>query len=254
MKRIYSLIIAIVLLLTLSTLCFAQTPKIADRAGLLTEHQIADLESRAQALADRYDIDVAIVTTKSLGSKSARDYADDYFDYNGYGIGSDHSGIIFLISTEERDWWISTSGKGIQALTDYGIDCLFDAVSDELAQDQWYDAFSSYLDHLQDYLEAYEQGTPIDKAPNYLLRLAIALVIGAVIGGIAIAVMRSKMNTARRQTGASSYLVDGSYQLNVCRDMYLYGHTSRVRKQENSGSSTHRSSSGRSHGGRGGKF
>jgi DNA primase len=43
----------------------------------------------------------------------------------------------------------------------------------------------------------------------------------------------------------------GSYDLFRCHDIYLYSHTSRTRKSE---SSTHSSSSGRSHGGRSGRF
>ena len=58
---------------------------------------------------------------------------------------------------------------------------------------------------------------------------------------------------------AAAYVKRGSMNVTQARDLYLYSHVDRqVRQKESSssggGSRTHRSSSGRTHGGRGGKF
>jgi uncharacterized protein len=268
------------------------TPKIVDEYDLLTTEQEEDLEEKARKIVDKYDMDVVIVTVWSLGGKSAEAYADDYFDYNGYGIGEDYSGCLFLLSMEYRDWAISTCGDSIYALTDYGIEQLFESCKDYLSDDRDYKAFDVYLDQLDYYFRAYENGSPIDgyhdsDVDDYIIYdpndsdgtvhykrqpgtfdiiriVAVGVVAGLLIGGLVLWSLRSSMNTFRAQRNASSYIPAGSFHLTARRDVFLYSNVSKVRRQSNSGggsgrsrgggSSVHRSSSGRSHGGRSGKF
>lgn len=287
-KRILLLLLCFSLLLPVTV--HAANPKVIDDADLLTNQETDLLESSAQSLADTYQMDVVILTVDSLGGKTSEAYADDYFDYNGYGIGDDFSGILLLVSMEQRDWSISTCGEAIYAVTDYGIESLAEVFLPYLSNGRYYDAFRIYLQELETYFKAYRSGDPIDgyigsydgqgtyqpgtqdeivyyEEPfgfsDVMVRLLVALVIGAVIAGIVLLVMRGRMNTAKQQSGAKNYMVSGSYNLYRCQDFYLYSRTSRTRKQENNssgghggggGSSVHHSSSGRSHGGGHGKF
>lgn len=258
MKKI-SILLCLLMILAICTPAYAASPKIVDKADLLTDSQEAVLASKAEALTDEYAMDVVILTVDSLGYKSATAYADDYFDYNGYGIGPRKSGVLFLISMENRDWAISTCGDAIDALTDYGLDKLFETISDDLSDNDFYSAFSTYLTELDTYFEAYEEGSPIDKEVTPLDMIPvvlISLVLGLIVAAIVIWFMTRSMNTARAQRSAQSYVTPGSFDLRNRQDIYLYSHTSRVRRAESSsgGSSIHRSSSGRSHGGRSGKF
>lgn len=258
MKKLTSLFIACLLILSLAVPAFATggLPKIVDEAGILTTYEEEKLEERAQILADQYHIDVVILTVDSLNGRNITAYADDYFDYNGYGIGSNHSGVLLMLSMEYRDWAISTCGDGIKALTDYGQEQIMDDVLDYLRDDEYYEGFEAYLELLDEYFEAYEKGEPIDESRNVLFDLLIAIGIGVLAGFITITVMKSGMKTVKPQRGAQSYVIQNSYKLRYQRDMFLYSRTSRTRKQSSSsgGSSTHRSSSGRRHGGSRGKF
>lgn len=293
MKKIIPILLCLLLILSMTIAASAASPKIVDDAGLLTESQVQALEEKARQLTEKYEMDVVIVTVWSLDGKTSTAYADDYFDYNGYGIGEDYSGVLFLLSMEYRDWAISTCGETIYALTDYGIESLFSAVSGYLADDEYYEAFDAYLDELPAYFDAYREGDPIDGyiggydgpgtyepgpqddiyyydygpgAGDIIKMILIGLVIGAVAGGLTIFVMSRQMNTARSQSGAKSYMVGGTYELRQRQDIFLYSRVSKVRKADNSnnssrggrggggGSSVHRSSSGRSHGGGRGKF
>jgi len=237
MKRLIPILLCLLLILPVS----AAPPNVVDNAALLTRTQTAHLEQKAQTLTDTYDLDVAIVTVNSLGGKSSQAYADDFYDNNGYGIGSRYSGVLLLVSMTEREVAISTCGDAIDAITDREIDRLLDTVAPYLSDGEYFDGFCAYLDELESCMEGNSGGFGIG---NILL----SLLIGAAVGGIVIWVMRSKMNTAKPQSGAQNYMVSGSYDLYRCQDFYLYSRTSRVRKSQDS-SSTHRSSSGRSHGG-----
>ena len=137
MKRIITLFLSLLLLACLPLSVFAtendtvltvgssNAAYVVDDADLLSASEASELSSIAEEISRRQQCDVVILTVDSLGGKSATAYADDYFDYNGYGYGADRSGILFLLSMEERDWWMSTRGSAIQAFTDDGIQYLF---------------------------------------------------------------------------------------------------------------------------------
>lgn len=262
MKKVTSLLIALLLTLSVSVTAFAigGSPKIVDDADILSASEEATLETMALALSSKYDMDVVILTVETVWPEDITDYADDYFDYNGYGIGSKHSGVLLLLDIEEREWAISTCGNAIDALTDYGQEQLMDEVLDYLGNDAYFDGFRVYLDQLDDYFNAYENGDPIDKKRDLfdiVFDLVVALGIGAVAGFITITVMKSGMKTVKQQRGARSYVKQGSFKISKQRDMFLYTRTTKTRRQSSSsggGSSTHRSSSGRSHGGSRGRF
>lgn len=258
MKKTFIITLCLLMtLLALHTSVFATNDtKVVDNADILTESQVANLEKEARSLVAEHSMDVVILTVLGTNGEDIMDLADDYFDYNGYGIGSKDSGVILVLDMSGREWWLSTCGDTIDALTDYGQEKLMDEVIPYFSDGNYYDGFRTYLAQLDVYFDAYERGEPIDRGTNYFLIVAVALVVGALVGWITILVMKSGMKTTRPQSGASEYIEEGSFQLVGQRDIYLYSHTSKVKKAESSssGSSTHRSSSGRSHGGSGGRF
>lgn len=250
-QRILALIVLAILLISLAPAAFASQPEqplIVDMADLLTSREENDLEDLAREIRDSHQMDVVIVTVDSLEGKSAQDYADDYYDDHGYGVGSQYSGVLLLIDMGSRQWHISTCGDAIKAISDRDVDALFEAMSDDLSDGEYYQAFKQYLNALDDHLEK-ESGGP------GIMAVVIALLVGLAAGGIGLLILRSGMNTRRKQSSAGDYLKRDSYHLRVHRDMFLYSRVSkRPRPKDNSGSSVHRSSSGRSHGGGGGRF
>ena len=287
MRRYILIFLCLVLLIVSSLPCMAAQPKIVDDAELLTSDEVALLEAKAQQLTQTYGMDVVILTCYSFTGNSIEAFADDYYDNNGYGIGDDYSGVLFMLSMEYRDWAISTCGDTIYALTDYGTQELFSDIAPYLSDDEYYLAFDAYLDLLEEYFSAYDSGTPIDGVQEeyygpgsyesatqedvvyydevkdfswYIKKFFISLVVGAIVALIVLLIMRSNMNTARQQHGADSYVRTGSCNIHRHQDLFLYSTVNKVRRQENSssgssgGSSVHRGSSGRSHGGGHGKF
>lgn len=234
--------------------------KVVDNADILTDIEESELESTAQRMTTELGFDIVIVTTESLGNKSAEAYADDFFDYNGYGVGKDYTGVLFLISMEGRDWAISTCGKGIAALSDSELDSIFYRISSYLSEDRYYEAFSEYLAVLESELNEYIDETTVSAGEVVVAFLKNAF-IGAIIAGIALFIMSRGMKTDVKQKNAVNYVVVGTYNLKQHSDRFLYTNTTKTRRSSNSssggrsgGGSSHRSSSGRSHGGRSGKF
>lgn len=274
MKRKVVLLILCVLLCSACIFSVYASDRVlvTDNAGLLNSRELAALETTAQTLTDTYKMDVAILMVDSLDGETSQAYADQYYDQHGFA----DDGLLFLLAMEEREWYISTSGNAIYAFTDYGLALLGDGVVPYLSSGNYAEGFHFYLSSLYGYFDAYVQGTPIDgRADPYYPSnrdavvyyeqhrsissvVMTSLVIGIIAAGISILIMRYSMNTKRRKHNAGDYLKQGSFHLRLHRDVYLYSNISKVRRQQNTshsgGSSVHRSSGGRSHGGRGGKF
>ena len=287
MKKFLALILSVFILIPLPVYGSTSLPRIVDHADLLTTDEEIYLEKKALQLSTAYDMDVIILTVDSLDGATAEEYADNYFDENGYGIGDDYSGVLFLLSMEYRDWAMSTCGETIYALTDYGVQQVFYETAGYLSENRYFEAFNAYLDALEPYFSAYMQGEPIDgnignyNGPGmfipgtaddiiyyeepvqrnfgwYIKKLLLSLLIGVIVAGIALLIMRSKMNTAKAQRDAVNYVSGGAAKITGYRDIFLYSNVKKTRKEQTSssggGSSVHMSSSGRSHGGGHGKF
>lgn len=86
-------------------------PRLADQEELLTTEEQEELLARLDEISERQQCDVVIVTVASIEGKTATEYADDYFDYQGYGYGEKSDGILLLVGMKERVWAISTHGS-----------------------------------------------------------------------------------------------------------------------------------------------
>ena len=243
-------------------------PYVVDNAGLLSASEQAALEEKAEQLSEKWSCDLVIVTAPELTSSSAMTMADDFFDYNGYGVGEQRSGTLLLICMDTRDFWISTRGYGAYAFTDYGMEQMDSVYVPYLSTGDYYRAFDAYLSECDRYLAAAEEGTPIDVPPEEppkalsgprAFGAAIVAFFSALISGSS---EKSKLKSVKRQTGASSYEKKDSLNVSTVRDIFLYRNTTStpiVRSTSSSGgghggSTMHTSSSGASHGGHGGKF
>ncbi len=257
MKKIIGIFLALCLLSALCLTAHASSPLLTDDADLLTTAEAASLEHKLNDISARQGVDIVIVTVNSTDGKSPMNFADDWYDYNDYR----DDGILLLISMEESDWHVSTAGYGITAITDAGQEYISDQFVPLLSEGDFAEAFDTFADLCDSFITQAKTGDPYDshnlpKEPfDVILNLAIAIVIGFVAAFIATGIMKGKLKTVRQQVKADNYVTPGSLQLTGSRDLFLYSQVTKTeRPQANSGSSTHRSSSGRTHGGGGGKF
>ena len=121
-------------------------PRLVDRGELLTDREESELLSKLDEISERQKMDVVVVTVDGLEGKTAMAYADDFYDYNGYGYGDSRDGILLLISMEERDWRISTCGYGITVFTDAGQEYISDKFLPYLSDGDYSEAFTKYAD------------------------------------------------------------------------------------------------------------
>lgn len=262
-KSIHILLIALSMLFVLAvSVSAADLPLIYDEADLLTDIEEAALLSKLEAISDEADMDVVIALVNSTGELSPMEYADDFFDYNGYGRGDNRDGLVLLVSMEYSDWWISTRGYAVTAFTDAGIEYIGEQVTPYLSDGKYADAVEEFAAQCETFIAQAKTGDPFDthnlpKEPfNKGMALVIALIAGFIIGKIYAGKLKGELTSVRRQNAAVGYVREGSLNVTNSNEFFLYRNVSRSAKPTSSsgGSSTHTSSSGASHGGGGGKF
>ncbi len=227
----------------------AHPARVVDECGVLDATLLQSLNDKMDEISNRHQVDVALLITANPGEKSYEAFADDYFDYNGYGIGENFDGIMLVYFVEGGDngngyVHITTCGMGIDAITDANEDAIFDRIASDIVSGNYEYAFTEYADMCDEYITDL---TTFDAGFN----LVIALAVGFIVAFIATGSMKSKLKSVAAKKEANSYLKPGSLMITDSRDMFLYRQVTYTKKEQNNSSDTHTSSSGRTHGGGG---
>ena len=242
-------------------------PRLTDNAGLLSIHDAEKLTSLLDDISESHDFEVVIATVDFLDNRSPKQYAADWYDYNGYGMAEDDSGIIFMISMGDRDWAISTRGFGIEAFTDAGQDMLIERLIGDLSDGYYMDAFTTFAESCDEFLTRAESGDPYDvgnmpKKPMSFFYYVICAIIALIVGFTGAGSLKSQLKSVQKQVRADSYSRKNSLAIPERNEIFLYSNVSKMARPKETrsssgrsgGSSTYSSSSGRSHGGSSGKF
>lgn len=313
MKKALSLIICTFLLFSFTASAFAydysgsgRTALINDFAELVPDEDEFILNSKLEQISETNKCEVAILTVNTTDGKDITEFADDYYDYNGFGYGENEDGIMLVINMGTREFATTTHGTAIEIFTDYNLAQLENEFVSYLSDAQYTNAFIAFYEKCDriftdynDYTDNYDGGYvyfPDDDDYGYypddddyvyypddddyvyyndkteiselfsIKWIATSIIIGLVIAFIYTSHLKSQLKTVRSKASASDYVVPGSMQLTQQRDVYMYGNIKKTPKPKNNstgrsggssfggGSSTHRSSSGRTHGGSRGRF
>lgn len=238
---------------------FAGRP-VVDMAGILTLSEQQEIAARFTEFSESLKTDASVVLVPDTGDLTAEAYADDFFDYGGYGYGEDRDGILLLIATGDgggrREAHISTSGKRtINTVTDSRIDDLLDALIDGGAADGNYAAgINAYIDELYTIIQSPEQAAAAKLKSSLLFALGTGVFVFLIsflvlLKRYKIAGAKPYYNRAKQTTVRFASVNDPLISTNTISTV-----RPKNRSSGSSGSSTHTSSSGRSHGGGGRSF
>ena len=253
----------------------SEVSTVSDGAGLLTGDQLSKLQAKADELSEQYQADFVIVTVNSLGGKTPKAYANDYYDDHRFGRGTSRDGMLMLIAMDSRDYYFLTNGAPTEKLAQAGgLSVLENKVVSHLSNGDYYAAFDIYLDtasavvakplsapgasnpaYNDDFVYIGFDDIPYEPSPaERWQRVGIFALIGAAAGFLTTFIMKRGMKTARAQKMAMNYVRPGSFHLTRQQDIYLYRTRTRVRVQSNNNSGGGGGRSGGSRGGGGGKF
>ena len=259
---------AALLCIALAVPCFAGGVRCVDDANLLSDYELQSVMEKLDEVSEKHNVDITVLTTYSTYGESVVEYADDYYDNSDWGQGLSRDGVMLMISMEDRDWYISTCGEGIHAITDYGVSYIGSEIINELSEGDYAGAFEHYADVCDKMLTQAENGKPYDVNNkveeedeesggfNFMGGL-MSLFMGVLTAIFPTLGMKNKLKSVNNQVKASNYVKNGSLNLAQKSDSFMYSHVATVpivQNDSHGGSSTHMSSGGMSHGGGGGKF
>ena len=236
-----SLLAACLLLaLSLAPGAFAKGSYVLDDYGLYDSSTRQELEQSASQLASTYGVAPYLVVVDDIGSQTVRSFAESYWLDHELGIGSDASGIMFLIAVDSRDYVTITHGTGIYAFTDYGIEQLEDAVVSYLGDDEWEDAAECYYEQCSSILAfCADKGEPFDshndpaaRAVALGMALAIALLLALAVAFIVRRILKGQLKSVAAGSSAASFLA-GSVVLTAQQDVFTGSHVSVVQLPKN---------------------
>lgn len=246
----------------------AESANVKDFMNYLTAGELSVLQDRAEQIKSTYGLEPVIVITDNVEGKSSMAYADDYYDYNGYGADADKSGLLMLINMADRDVWISTTGKAIDIFTDDRISAMQDGVVGYLKEENYDGACTSFLGDIENYAlqgvpsgqyrverEAPYRGTYWERAQE-MMRSPWVYIVPLLIS-IGATVIITLSNKGRVTVTAQTYEEKGSFVVTREINDFLREHLTQVKIERDSGgsgSSTHTGGSGTSHGGGGRGF
>ena len=271
MKKRITIIIMVLLLAfaAFSGLAFAQGISnnilFSDPAYTVSDEELDSLNAKLMEISERQQCEVIIYTTRDYYGETAQEYADGYYDQYGYGYGSDRSGILLVINSEDRTYAISTCGYGITAFTDAGLDYIVEQMRPALSEDDYTSALNTYADLCDQFLTQAHAGEPYDngtlpgqekKIDKLFVDIPVGVGAGLLISFLAAGKDKSELKTVRHKEEATQYLCAGSLQLTNKGEQFLYQNVETTEKEKSSGggSSTHTSASGQEHGGKSGSF
>ena len=224
-------------------------PLVVDQANIIPDDVEKALITRCETIAEEYKMEVAIVTANDFDGKSSEAYADDFYDFNGYGYGEKDDGMLVVYKPGEegeREIWITTHGNGSSVFFQGIRDGIIADMKDYLIAEDYDKAFNMYLDRAEEQLKP---GIPV-------IWLFVLALVGAVVGLIITGSMTAKNKSVIAQNQAKVYTRQGSMNVTGAQDVFAYSFVNTTPKAQNNDtdSSTHTSSSGRTHSGSGAKF
>ena len=266
-------LLALLMLLWLPVTALAQNPAVVDDANLFSTQEEAEIQEKAMEIIQRYQVDVVVVTSYAPQKGKSLAFADDYYDRNGYGVGEDEAGLLYLIDMSNRVPTISTKGIMIDYITDSRLEELFDCSYDALAAGDYARSTMQLLNRLESFLaDGIQEGSfRYDKATGKRLTgLYNALTSGellvAVLAGIGVALGMIALIAGKYQLRTSTYHYDlqehSSFHADVDQERYIRStvvhrakpqHTGHPGGRGGGGSGVHTSSGGGVHGGGSGR-
>lgn len=211
MQKVYALVAAVFLVICTGTVhCPAaeSTPAaesvpavvLEDKAGLLSEDEIAWLKEEAQTVADKSGFNMILGTCDDAAGKTVREVCDDFFDT--YTNGDD--GVSCIIDMDNREISIRAMGKAIFYLPDDRIEIILDESYNAIAEGDYAEclyamvcgAADGYDSGIPQDLEIYDEGIRLSLS-DVFIALGAALVAGALVFSIIVGKYKLKWGTYR---------------------------------------------------------
>ena len=214
-----------------------------DEAELLNETEVAQLNSKLESISKKYKAEIRVVTLSSMDGGDIDEFLEYLYDESGFGYGENHDGVLLVVCMDPREYRILSNGFAGEAITSGDIDAIGEAFKSDLSDGNYADAFNTFADKCEYYLDGHINGFPFNTGKNLLICLGIGLVVALIVTGI----WKGQLKSVRKQSAANAYVKAGTMQITQSGDFFMYRNVTKTQKQSSSSSGS--SGSSRSTGG-----
>ena len=214
-----------------------------DEAELLNETEVAQLSSKLESISKKYKAEIRVVTLSSMDGGDIDEFLEYLYDESGFGYGENHDGVLLVVCMDPREYRILSNGFAGEAITSGDIDAIGEAFKSDLSDGNYADAFDTFADKCEYYLDGHINGFPFNTGKNLLICLGIGLVVALIVTGI----WKGQLKSVRKQSAANAYVKAGTMQITQSGDFFMYRNVTKTQKQSSSSSGS--SGSSRSTGG-----
>lgn len=252
---------ALIFVSMISIFIFANEVKqfsVYDGADLLSYEEEDSLNSKIYGIESKYDdsLGIYIATVNSMrdyGYTNIEAFAEYWYKQNDLGVGSSKTGILFILSMEERDYDICAYGNYAHtAFTDYGKNKLANAAIDYFKRNNWYNGFNAYTNKIDYLLDEAENGTPVDVVTHqsveskirnfnfddFIVSLIFAMSSSFIIALIVVLCFKKKMNNIHEAAHANLYVKQNEIKFVKREDRFTHKSVHVVPLPQNNGGSS----------------
>lgn len=218
MKKLLSLFLLLVLIVSLCPTASAGSARLLDGADLLTADEESVLCRKLDNVSARLGMDIAVVTVDDIepyGYSDLEQFCEDYFDEH-YS-----SGVLLTLCMAERNWYVTSKGGGTALVKGRGLATLSDRFLTYLRQNDYAGGFAAFADGcvaVSDTLAANGGRQPFDLKTALLISLGVGLVVALIV----CLILKGQLRSVRSRYGAGDYVRPGSMHLREERDVFLY--------------------------------
>lgn len=274
-RRILAFVSAVILSITIFCVPAYADDKavgmVIDDADIFTKSQESTLLSEAQEVASKTGLNIVVYTTEDVGADKSDDGVMDFADVKYEQLcGINTDGVLLLINNDTKYDWISTSGAGINYLSDYRIESIFSAMDKYYDKDDLYEASRCFVRKVSTYCsqgkannqqEVFGSELDLDEfAVSFFSTFMFTGFIGLIVALCLYAHFSKQYAISKPET--SNYTLKDSLYFTQRTDNFMGNVTHRTYSPRSSGSSsgghshshhssTHHSSGGGRHGGGG---
>ncbi len=234
-KNLFCFLVALLFLfcLSFSALAAETLPRLVDGADLLSSDEENTLLAKLDEVSEKYKVDFVIATVETVGELTFDQYVENFYDNSHYGYGENKDGVVLLVAMEEREYRILSNGLAAKAISLSDIDVIGNQFSSYLTNEEYVEGFNVFIDECEYEVNGEINGFPFAFVRNLLISLGVGLILGLIVTGV----WKGQLKTVRQQKNAANYTKNGSMQVILANDFYLYSTVSRHAKPQNNSSS-----------------
>ena len=192
--------------------------RVVDEAGVLTASELAALEEKASALSDKLGVDVVVLLCGNSYGMTRPQYADAFYNYNGYGLGEDYDGVLLAMYRYSGSALINEYGAGLKHLTSVNFDRLTSRCESKLGRGDAYAAADEWLD-LVGRME--RTGRVPRTAGSWCGTGVFGALLGCIFGAVDRKVAKARMKTPAVSTNANAYLIPAAISIMSLGDVFV---------------------------------